>query len=605
MNNKLELLELRKQFSQNNSFSSHDKLSKFSQNNPAFFSKCNVAFLSNFTFDTLIPLINGEMANQGLSSNSFLPDFDSIPNTVLDPNSGLYKFEPNYILITHWLDTLSSILTKSFTSSSSESVETELDRLSVYFKSLFSSIRKKSNAIILINNFPLPEKTTLGILDIQADHSNIQAILKLNDILHSTAREFNSVYIVDYFSLFARIGYDNSYDSKYWHMARYPFGRKAMLPIANEYGKFFRALTGKSKKCLVLDCDNTLWGGVIGEDGLAGIKIGDSHPGQSFRDFQHEIVNLYHRGIILALCSKNNESDVFEVFENHTDMVLKKEHLTTWQINWDDKATNLKRIASDLNIGVDSLVFIDDNPFECNLIKEQLPEVSVIQVEKNTTLLSKQLLQGGLFDTLTFSNEDKNRNKMYRSEKTRKQLQESSNSLEDYLKSLKLKVFIEHSGIEQVSRIAQLTQKTNQFNLTTQRYSEEDINSFRESKNCDVYYMKLEDKVSDLGIIGVAIIKKCNNIADIDTLLMSCRALGRGAERAFISKIVKEIFRDATIEKITGKFIPTTKNGQVRNLLSDTNFKKIEGPNEDTIYFELEKNCDLPKPPDWIELIEL
>ena len=434
----------------------------------------------------------------------------------------------------------------------------------------------------------------------------IPSTFKLNSLLVESVRQFSSIYIVDYFSIFARVGYDQAFDNKFWNMVRYPFGRKALMPISNEFGKFFRALSGKSKKCIVLDCDNTLWGGIIGEDGLSGIKIGDTHPGQSFSMFQSEIVNLYNRGVIVALCSKNNEEDVMEVFEKQSDMVLKKEHLTTWQVNWDDKATNLKRIASDLNIGLDSLVFVDDNPFECNLIKEQLPEVSVIQVEKDTTKLRKQLMEAGFFDSLTFSNEDKERNKMYHSENKRKEILKASGSLEDYLKSLSLKVTIGLVGDGQIPRVAQLTQKTNQFNLTTIRYSEADIEKFTKNDNRLAFYMRLEDKVSDLGIIGVSLIEIQNKVAILDSLLMSCRALGRGAEKTLIHQVTNYIFSNYDVESIQGNFFATAKNKQVKTLLSDNCFSVIsKNDNESEINFELRKIDTQPSLPEWIELIFL
>lgn len=600
-----ELANLRRTFTTSPSFSTHNNLFNFVKDNSANLSLKNgrIAILSNFTFDTILPLIYGEMAYYDYLPTPYVADFDSIPDNILNPHSKFYESEFDFIVLSHWLETLSTILTSKFLSTSEKDIENELERLENYFNTLINEIRKKSSGTIFINNFPLPEYTTLGIFDSRANTSHVNTIIKLNQIISQIASSFTGVYVVDYFSIFARLGYQNCVDEKFWQMAKAPIGRRALLPIAQEYGKFFRALSGKSKKCIILDCDNTLWGGIIGEDGLSGIKLGNTHPGQSFVDFQQEIVNLYHRGIIVALCSKNNEADVLDVLNNHQDMVLKKEHITTYQINWDDKAKNIKKIANDLNIGLDSLVFIDDNPFECNLIKEQLPDVTVIELQKSAPLMKKQLQELALFDSLTFSSEDKKRNEMYASDQNRKKILSESSSLEDYLKSLGLVVTIAPVGTQEISRVAQLTQKTNQFNLTTKRYTEADISNFVSDKNFDVIYLRVSDKVSDLGIVGVAIIEYANHIANIDTLLMSCRALGRGVETALLSKIV-HLAQTRHSYKLIGQYISTPKNSQVSDLYLKNNFLLMnkETDSNFTYEFDIEKNNILN--PEWITILD-
>lgn len=600
-----ELANLRRVFSTSPSFSTHNNLFNFVKDSSANLSLKNgrIAILSNFTFDTILPLIYGEMAYYDYLPTPYVADFDSIPDNILNPHSKFYESEFDFIVLSHWLETLSTILTSKFLSTSEKDIENELERLENYFNTLINEIRKKSSGTIFINNFPLPEYTTLGIFDSRANISHVNTIIKLNQIISQIASAFTGVYVVDYFSIFARLGYQNCVDEKFWQMAKAPIGRKALLPIAQEYGKFFRALSGKSKKCIILDCDNTLWGGIIGEDGLSGIKLGNTHPGQSFVNFQQEIVNLYHRGIIVALCSKNNEADVLDVLNNHQDMVLKKEHITTYQINWDDKATNIKKIANDLNIGLDSLVFIDDNPFECNLIKEQLPDVTVIELQTSAPLMKKQLQELALFDSLTFSSEDKKRNEMYASDQNRKKIRSESSSLEDYLKSLGLVVTIAPVGTQEISRVAQLTQKTNQFNLTTKRYTEADISNYVSDKNFDVIYIRVSDKISDLGIVGVAIIEYANHMAKIDTLLMSCRALGRGVETALLSKIV-HLAQTRHSSKLIGQYVSTPKNSQVSDFYLKNNFLLMnkETDSSFTYEFDIEKNNILN--PEWITILD-
>jgi HAD superfamily phosphatase (TIGR01681 family) len=282
---------------------------------------------------------------------------------------------------------------------------------------------------VLLNNFPLPAEPTLGILDAQSSAYHTGTILRLNAELLREAGEANDVSVVDFMRIFAAYGSTNFVDERYWHIARAPLAQKALVPLGTEYGKFVRALRGKAKKCLVLDADNTLWGGIVGEDGLAGIKLGPTYPGSAFVALQREILNLHDRGVILALCSKNNEADVLEVLRDHPDSLLKEEHFSARRINWDDKVTNLRRIAAELNIGLDSMVFVDDNPFEAEFVREQLPEVAVLALPPNAFASYRSLLsRPGYFDALTFTAEDRRKNAMYAENRQRQALEAESGS---------------------------------------------------------------------------------------------------------------------------------------------------------------------------------
>ena len=262
---------------------------------------------------------------------------------------------------------------------------------------------------------------------------------------------------------------------------------------------------------------------------LAGIKLGQTYPGSIYYEFQKELINFYNRGVILALCSKNNENDVWEVFWNHPAMILKEEHIAASRINWQDKAVNIKQISEELNIGLDSMVFIDDSDFEVEFVRKTLPEVEVIHIpQTKITENRNMLLSCGLFDTLTYSIEDKNRTAMYKAQAARKNLQVIATDMKSYLKSLEMEIDIDFADEFSIPRIAQLTQKTNQFNLTTKRYSETDIKNLVESDNSDVIYLKLKDKFGDSGIVGVCILKYENKMSLFDTFLLSCRVLGRG-----------------------------------------------------------------------------
>lgn len=341
-----------------------------------------ISIARNFTIEPLIPILKGEFARCGFLADIYLGDFDVIASEILNKHSGLYSHSPQILLIANWLEGVSKVLTTEYLSSSAEDIDREINRVVGEIENFISVFRANSNAPVLINNFPLIDAPTLGILNAQLESGHTAAILKLNKELLSRIKKIPDVFIVDYFGMFTRVGINQGYDERYWHIARAPLKREMLFALGLEYAKYIRALKGKSKKCLVLDCDNTLWGGVIGEDGLDGIKLGASHPGSGFSALQTEVVNLYNRGVLLALCSKNNEQDVLEALDKHPDMILRRDHFAAWQINWSDKASNLSRLAQKLNIGIDSFVFVDDNAFECEWVESQLPQVAVVNLKR-------------------------------------------------------------------------------------------------------------------------------------------------------------------------------------------------------------------------------
>lgn len=532
--------------------------------------------IRNFTVEPLIPIIKGEFARAGFLTDLHLGEFDTAAADTLNPQSALYAHKPDVILFANWLETLSPRLTVGFMALSNEDVQGEIGRVISHLEELVNAIRKKSSAPILINNFPLIDYPTLGILDAQSESSHTASILLLNAELLKVLKKIPDVYIVDYFSVFSRIGTNQAFDDRHWQIARAPLKRDALISLGVEYGKFLRALKGKSRKCLVLDCDNTLWGGVIGEDGIDGIKVGVTHPGSGFSAFQTEILNLYHRGVLLALCSKNNEVDVMEVFEKHPDMVLKTHHFSSWQVNWDDKATNLSRLASVLNIGLDSFVFADDNAFECEWVQKQLPQVATLHLQGDSSSFKKQLCEQGFFDALVFTEEDRKRTAMYLSAVKNEELKNDSGSYEGYLQNLGLQAEIGVPDITLIPRVSQLTQKTNQFNLTTLRYSEGDIQRIVESTDSDVYYVKLKDKFTDLGLIGVAIVNIRGEDTYIDTLALSCRALGRGVENALLTFVLQQA-KCRGSNRVVGRYVPTAKNAQVADFFEKQGFCKLAG----------------------------
>ncbi|MBU3597328.1 HAD-IIIC family phosphatase [Polynucleobacter bastaniensis] len=533
-----------------------------------------IAAVRNFTIEPLIPVLRSEFALAGYFAEMYLGDYDTVSMDVLNSKSRLYDFNPNMLLMFFWLETLSPMLTLEFIRLSHEEVQLEIKRIIDEISNLIKNFRNNSTASILINNFPLNSYPTLGILDSQLEWGQTNSIIYLNKELLKIAKQNPNVYIVDYQLIFSRYGYRNVIDDRYWSVAKAPLKSDVITALAGEYSKYLKALKGKTKKCLVLDCDNTLWGGVIGEDGIKGIRIGENST-DSFCSFQTELLNLYHRGVILAICSKNNEIDVLDVLDNHPEMILKKSHFAAWQINWDDKASNIDKIAKKLNIGIDSFVFVDDSIFECEWVAQKLPEVAVLNLKGDASSYRRQLVEKAYFDGLTYTSEDKARTEMYLGALQSDELLSNSDDYSDYLKKLELKAEIGIPDDLMIARVSQLTQKTNQFNLTTKRYTEGDITRMIGSEDFDVFYLKLKDKFIDLGLIGIAITRRIDSELHIDSLLLSCRALGRGAEDVLIAYIIDRA-KTLGCKKVIGMYVPSVKNAQVEDLFERQGFVRID-----------------------------
>lgn len=561
-------------------------------------------FLRNLTIEGMVPVIVGEMALCGVLAEVSVGEYDNIQQEIMDPQGPLRRDPPDVIMLSLWLEGLAPQLVNRFASLSAADADLEVERVLSTIKGYLAGIRRVSSRPILLNNFPLINRPTSGVLE-NRGFGFPKVLHDLNAGLENLRNEFGDAFIVDFATQCSLMGAHHAHDDRYWHMAKAPFTPSALVELGREYCRYLRIFTAKVRKCLVLDCDGTLWGGVVGEDGLNGIKLGKDFPGSSYYSFQQEILNLHDRGVILALCSKNNEADVLEVLRNHPEMLIREQHLAAWAINWDDKAANLIRIAQQLNIGLDSLVFVDDSPFECESVRSRLPEVEVVLLPKTTASYRRMLSTAGLFDSLSYTKEDRTRTQMYRHEADRKKLRDSADSLEEFLQNLGLKAEVGRPSEAEVQRIAQLTQKTNQFTLTTRRYTENQILGMMKSGCHDVIYLKLKDSLDDLGLVGVAIMKHSEDIdtIEIDSFLLSCRALGRGAEDALMSRIVSRAKEIHPASILMAKFIRTSKNSQVADFYTRFGFEKIIGTEAESHWRLAVSKANIPVPK-WLEINE-
>jgi FkbH-like protein len=440
---------------------------------------------------------------------------------------------------------------------SEDQIQTESDKINAYLLPLLNKL-KNINAPVLFFCF---EKDYL-----ETEYNGIISINKIVDDLNVyISSEFASnqnIYLIDINRVISQVGAYNFYDKRGYYLNLSLYSKEGCNALAYDAVKNLNIIYGKSKKCLVLDCDNVLWGGAIADDGIDNIKLGQVYPGKAYQDFQREILKLCHQGIIICLCSKNNESDVMNVLRNHPDMLLKREHIVAYKINWNNKADNLRELEEELNIGLDSMVFIDDSEYEIGLINNELPQIKTIHLNaERPHEYADTLKQCGLFDKMLVTDEDKKRTGLYIEKSIRSTHKQSFTDLEAYHKSLETILTIKYADNFSVPRLAQLSQRTNQFNLTAKKYSEQDLYGFINSESYDVILLRAQDIFGAMGIVGCAIIHYVDNIAIIEAFMLSCRVFCRGFEDVLLSQICK-LTQSKGYLTIIGKYAQTEKNKQ-------------------------------------------
>lgn len=455
-----------------------------------------------------------------------------------------------------------------------------IDRL----RTLFQSALDHTVSLLAVNTFIPPYDSDGGGSANSELSDRINEVGSINRFIREFVLENKTRFILlDWERLAMICGEQETMDYRFWYLSNAPFKQPFLNLYALEIFKVIRALKGQSRKCLLLDCDNTLWGGVVGEDGPSGIRLDrHSYPGNIFYDFQKQVLRFHDRGILIALVTKNNEGDVWEVLNRHVDCLIKREHLASWRINWNEKADNIRSIAKELNLGLDSFVFVDDNPVECEMIRAMLPEVVVMQVPAKLYNLPRLL--SGQFDMLTVTAEDRNRVTMYRAEGERKLAEGGFASKEEYLATLAMVATIRQAREEDLPRVAQLTQKTNQFNLTTRRYSTAQIEAISLADDAAVFTLSVRDRFGDSGLTGVLIAFCTGNIGRIDSFLLSCRILGRNLESLFLENCLAQLHKRWSVSEWRAEYIPSRKNAQTASFYDAAGFGADESSSARTIY---------------------
>ena len=564
----------------------------------------SIAIIGSSTLEPLAACLDIKTRMEGFQTSTYIGGFNTYRQEALDKNSPLYKGNPDVIILS--VDA-ASVLDKLFLSkfvraSENQRIAMRAD-LVTGISSVAETLEKNTSAMILVNNFIVPVFSPLGIVDNKQKTGLKKFFEGANEALAGLFMKSNRVFIVDLDSISSNYGKSRVLNWNTWYRGSIPFSEDFTPILADEYLRYIRALKGMTKKCIVLDLDNTLWGGIIGEDGLEGIKLSNTSPGIEYVDFQRGLLSLYNRGVILSICSKNNYDDAIKVFQEHPYQVLKEDHFAAMRINWQNKAANIADLAKEINIGLDSMVFFDDNPVERAQVSQAHPEVLVVELPKNPRLYRETLETLNVFDVLSLTKEDLVRGEMYAGKRKRAELEQTAESIEDFLRTLDLRVKIQPVNDFDTPRVVQLIGKTNQFNLTTRRYTDAEVRQFREDKDLIVYSMAVTDKFGDEGVVGVAIVKKKGDDWWVDSFLMSCRVIGRSAETALLARIVADA-RDGKAKRVIGEYIPTKKNPPAADLYEKHGFgMPAESDNNGTTWI-LNLETDTVEVPDWIELQE-
>jgi len=531
-------------------------------------SAFRLGLVSNATTDFLKPALVAAAARFGILLEIVAADFDQAAQEAVDPGSRINTAKPDGVLLAMDHRGLPFRATAN-----APWPLFDADGAGRQLNDIRQGFHANSNAVCLVQTIAPPPQLLLGSLDIATAGTLRNSISKLNaQIVQDAARSGDILIDVDWLAGF--VGLDQWYDDRQWHIARLPCATVALPLYADFVCRTLAAIRGRSRKCLILDLDNTLWGGVIGDDGLDGIALspGDAR-GEAFRAVQQTAVDLRRRGVVLAVCSKNDEAAARQPFQSHPEMLLKEADISVFVANWDDKATNIERIARQLELGLDALVLLDDNPVERAQVRSALPEVAVPELGSDPSDFPRILLSAGYFESTAFTREDLTRADMYKGNAERAQAFEGARNLDDFLRSLQMEVEFARFRASARKRITQLINKTNQFNLTTRRYTEQQIAALESSAEHYTLQITARDRFGDNGMIGVVICRIGSEQWDIDSWLMSCRVLNRGIEQAVCNRLVRDMQR-AGATRLSGWYIPTPRNTIVANLFERLGFAR-------------------------------
>ena len=540
------------------------------------FSSCRkikVSVLGDSATQFLIQALRGAGYDEGYDLQIQEADFNQIDLQVFDPSSELYEYKPEVVIIFQSTHKLLGKYNKLAPAHHVNFAANELNRI----ESLHQAIQSNLHAKVIFYNFTEIDDNVFGNYANKVSSSFLFQLRKLNVELMQFAVNNPSFYLCDLSAIQNQVGRKTFFHSSVYINTEMVLSLDVLPLVASKTIGLLNAVYGKFKKCVILDLDNTTWGGIIGDDGLENIQIGSLGIGKAFTEFQYWVKKLKDRGIIVAVCSKNTESVAKEPFEKHPEMVLRMDDIAVFIANWDNKPDNIRQIQSILNIGFDSMVFLDDNPFERNIVRENIPGICVPELPEDPAEYLEYLYTLNLFETVSFSNEDTERTRLYQVEAQRAMVQQKFTNEDEFLESLQMESLVEPFNKFNTPRVAQLSQRSNQFNLRTVRYTEADISELANSEHNYTFAFTLKDKFGDNGLICVVILdKESDEVVFINTWLMSCRVLKRGMEHFVLNTIV-QFAGEKGCKFIKGEYIATAKNDMVKDHYKNLGFTEQDG----------------------------
>lgn len=556
---------------------------------PAAGTGHRLAIAATFTAEPLEPFAGAALLERGFAPSIEILPYNQVFQFCHDPSAYFETAKPDTICILWRLEDICARDLQEIArepAQAAERVAETLDQLDGAIRSL----RANFEGSILVAQPPFPQAPGINLADITAPATTAGP---LRHFLHYWTEKLNAiegVHVVDLDALQRLAGVSAAHDTRKWYLYRQPYSEPFLGMVGDYIGRIIFSLVHASRKCVAVDCDNTLWGGVIGEDGLAGIELGDEFPGSAFRDLQRMLLHWKNMGIYVAILSKNNEPEVWEVFDNHDGMILKKEDIAAYRINWERKSGNLIEVARELNIGTDAFVLLDDSPAEISEVQSTLPEVACVLLPEDPAEFLPVLSALPYFERVTVTAEDAQRTAMALQERSRNEIREML-SMEEFVATLDLEVELFPAGEEHVGRVAQLINKTNQFNMTTLRRSDDEVRALLASKDYEVFAGRVRDRFGEYGLTIVLIFEKGDAQWYIDTFLMSCRVLGRSVESAVLAKVV-EFARANGADTILGRVIPTPKNVPAREVYQKHGFE----PGDDSESWVLDTRAEVAVP---------
>ncbi len=567
-----------------------------------------LAYLANFTLDLLPRWVDLHFAREVLRAAHYLGGFDQHVQEVLGDGTGLATFAPDLVLLALSLERLRPTAMAGFALLSPTERRELRDDVVSHLESWAEAALARLPSTLLIANFPSPARPAFGLADLNEEYGETEFHFDLNLELLRRFKGHPRVQVFDADRLASAYGKDRMTDRKLLYLAKMDWSPGFLGCVAAELVRHARAAQGRARKCLVLDLDNTLWGGVVGEDGPAGIRLGAGDPeGEAFLDFQHRLKALQTQGVLLAVCSKNNPSDVTELFDRRPEIPLKLADFAALEIGWDPKHEGLRRLAARLRLGLDSLVFVDDNPAETSLIAQMLPEVKTVLLPPDPADFAAVLDRLTDFERTAVLPEDAVKTRQYAEERERQDLRAAiavTGDLSGYLASLRTELAIVRARRDDLPRLHQLFTKTNQFNLTTRRYTPADLERCLSSSLCETWIARARDRFGDMGTIGAVLLRRDGRLMIIDSFLLSCRAMGRGIETALMNHVKQRLLEEPGHVELRGRFVPTARNQPVANFYQDQGFQVLDRRETGETLYLLRRGQGRKQDCHWIEVVQ-